>query len=73
MDSYNPFASIGWLLMLLGLILVALPYLTRMVPALDKVPWWIIWVYKRDGFYFATSPLLILLSLLSIVLNILRK
>ncbi|HHL41027.1 MAG TPA: hypothetical protein ENJ36_00045 [Candidatus Bathyarchaeota archaeon] len=73
MDNYNPFTSLGWMLIILGVLFVALPYLTRIFPSLDHVPWWILWVYKRDGFYFATSPLLIILSLLSIILSYLRR
>ena len=69
MDEYTPFTSIGWIMILLGILFVALPYISRLVPNIEKVPWIILYVYKRDGFYFATSPLLILISLLSILLN----
>jgi hypothetical protein len=73
MDNYSPFTSLGWILIVLGVLFVALPYLVRVFPSIDRVPWWILWVYKRDGFYFATSPLLIILSLLSILLSYLRR
>ena len=73
MDNYSPFTGIGWMLILLGALFVALPYLVRIVPALDHVPWWIIYVYKSDGFYFATSPLLIIISILSFLLSYLRQ
>lgn len=69
MDEYTPFTSMGWMLILLGAIFVALPYLSRMIPDIERIPWFILYIYKRDGFYFATSPLLIVLSLLSLFLN----
>jgi hypothetical protein len=63
----------GWILILLGVIFVAMPYIARIVPEIEQIPWWILWVYRSDGFYFATSPLLIFISILSILLNMLRR
>ena len=63
----------GWILILLGVIFVALPYITRIIPDIERIPWWILWVYRSNGFTFATSPLLIFISLLSVLLNILRR
>jgi hypothetical protein len=63
----------GWVLILLGLLFVALPYVAKVLPVVDKIPWWIIWVYRSDGFTFATSPILILISILSVVINLLRR
>lgn len=59
----------GWLLILVGALLVALPYISRLIPNVERIPWFILYVYRREGFYFATSPILILFSLLSIFLN----
>ena len=73
MEPYREFTALGWFLILLGVIFVALPYIARTVPSVERLPWFILWVYRRDGFYFATSPLLILLSLLSIVWSYLRR
>jgi hypothetical protein len=50
-----------------------MPYIARIVPEIEQIPWWILWVYRSDGFYFATSPLLIFISILSILLNMLRR
>ena len=63
----------GWILILLGIIFVALPYITKIIPDLERIPWWILWVYRRDGFTFATSPLLIFISILSLLLNMLLR
>ncbi|MCW4050047.1 MAG: hypothetical protein NWE89_09975 [Candidatus Bathyarchaeota archaeon] len=73
MEPYRPFTVMGWFLIILGIIFVALPYITRVVPDIEKVPWVILWVYKRNGFYFATSPLLIFLSILSVIWSYLRR
>ncbi|MBD3171039.1 hypothetical protein GF326_01070 [Candidatus Bathyarchaeota archaeon] len=73
MDEYAPFQSMGWVLILLGLLFVALPYVARVLPNVDKIPWWIIWVYRSDGFTFATSPILIIISILSVVITLLRR
>jgi hypothetical protein len=71
MESYyRPFTALGLILILSGLILVTLPFIARHLPSLEKMPWIIIWVYRKDGFYFVTSPLLIILSLVSIILNL---
>jgi hypothetical protein len=68
-DVYKPYSVIGWFLIILGIIFVTIPYLTRVIPNFERVPWFIIYVYKKDGFFFATSPLLILLSIVSIFLS----
>ena len=68
--SYQPFTTLGLILIVSGLILVLLPFIARFLPSLDNVPWFIIWVYRRDGFTFMTSPLLIVLSLLSLLLQL---
>ena len=65
--NYQPFTTLGLILIVSGLLLVLLPFLARYLPSLDHVPWLLIWVYRRDGFIFVTSPLLILLSLLSLI------
>ncbi len=73
MDEYRPFAAMGWILILLGVLFVALPYLARLVPGVERLPWYIVYVYRSDGFMFATSPLLILLSIISLLWSYLRR
>ena len=68
MEPYwRPFTTLGLILIVSGLLLVLLPFLARYLPSLDQLPWLLIWVYRRGGFYFVTSPLLIILSLLSLI------
>ena len=68
----HPLTWLGIALILIGLALVALPTLAKHVD-LSRIPAWLIYVYRRDGFYFATSPLLLALSVLSILLYLLRS
>jgi hypothetical protein len=69
---YRPFTTLGFILIALGALLVLLPFIAKYFPDLEGLPWIIVWIYRRDGFYFATSPLLIILSLLSILLQLVR-
>jgi hypothetical protein len=74
MESYyRPFTVMGLILILSGIILVMLPFIAHHLPNLEKLPWIIVWVYRKDGFYFVTSPLLIILSLISIIVNLFGK
>lgn len=74
MESYyRPFTMMGLILILSGLVLVLLPIVARHIPSLDRLPWVLVWVYRKDGFYFVTSPLLIILSLVSIIVNLYGK
>lgn len=73
MEEYGPYTALGWMLILLGALFVALPYLSRLAPGVERLPWYIVYVYRSDGFTFATSPILILLSLLSLALAYLRR
>jgi len=68
----SPFTIVGILFIVLGIIFVALPYLGRYLD-LERIPWIILWVYRTDGFTFATSPILIIISLVSLVLAYIRR
>lgn len=71
--TYRPFTVLGLLLIISGVILVALPLLARHLPSLERLPWILVWVYRRDGFYFITSPLLVIVSIVSLVLHLLGR
>jgi hypothetical protein len=73
MEEYRPFMALGWMLILLGIIFVALPYIIRLIPSVERLPWFIVYVYRSNGFYFATSPLLILLSIFSLLWGYVRR
>ena len=72
MDEYSLYSFIGITFIILGIIFVALPYLGRYID-LEKIPWIILYVYRSDGFTFATSPILLIISIISLVLAYLRR
>jgi hypothetical protein len=72
MDPYRPFSIMGWFLIIMGILFVALPYFARILPNPSKIPWYLLWVYRNNGFTFATSPILILISILSIIWHMVR-
>jgi hypothetical protein len=68
----HPLTWVGAVLIVIGVVLVLLPILGRYVD-LARVPWWLIYIYKSDGFYFVTSPLLIVLFILSLAYSLLMR
>lgn len=67
----HPLTWVGIALILLGFAFLLVPVLGKFID-FSGVPGWLIYVYHRDGFYFVTSPLLILLSMLSLIFHLLR-
>jgi hypothetical protein len=65
MNSEIPFTSLGILFILIGIAFVLIPIAARLFPQvdLDKIPWILLYVYRTDNFVFATSPLLIIVSI----------
>jgi hypothetical protein len=58
---------LGIALILIGIALVLLPVLGEHLKEFH-IPWWLLYVYRSDGFYFVTSPLLLALSAVSLFL-----
>lgn len=73
LDNFT-FYLIGIVFVLLGIAFLLIPLIAR-TGALSgvKIPWIILYVYHSDGFYFATSPLLIIISLISVLLAFVRR
>ncbi len=68
------FYAIGFLFIAIGIAFVLVPLLANDgVLSNAKVPWIILYVYNKGGFYFATSPILIILSLVVLVVLLLRR
>jgi len=65
MDTEVPFTSVGILLILIGIAIVLIPIVAKTIPQtdLEKIPWFLLYIYRRDNFVFATSPLLIIASI----------
>ncbi|MEM4245689.1 MAG: hypothetical protein QW390_00155 [Candidatus Bathyarchaeia archaeon] len=72
-EEYVGFVWLGLLLIIIGFLLIVVPYLIKHMPIMEKIPPLLLYVYRRDGFYFATSPLLILLSIFSILIFMLNR
>jgi len=72
-EWYSSFAWIGAIMILLGVLFLAIPYLIRYAPEIEKLPPILLYVYRRDGFYFATSPILIIVSIVWVVVSLLRR
>jgi hypothetical protein len=72
LESYQPFTLIGIIFIVAGILLVILPLIAQHIPSLEKIPWIIIWTYKSDNFVFVTSPILIIITAASFILNYLK-
>jgi len=69
-----PFPQVlGIVLMVLGALLFIVPLILDKMPSLESVPWILLYVYRRDGFVFVTSPILIIISILSLLWWILTR
>jgi hypothetical protein len=68
----QPFVILGLLCIILGILFLLLPFLARFVPSMENIPPILLWVYKREGFIFATSPILIIISIIMVFLFLLR-
>jgi len=64
---------LGVMLMVLGALLFVAPMVLERLPSLESVPWIILYVYRSDGFVFVTSPILIIISVLSLLWWILTR
>jgi len=68
-----PLQILGIILMVLGALLFVAPLVLERLPSLESVPWVLLYVYRRDGFVFVTSPILIIISVLSLLWWILTR
>jgi len=61
--------SIGIAFIIIGVALIMIPLIVKIIPSIsiEKIPWIILWVYRNDGFTFATSPILIIIGLLYLI------
>lgn len=64
----RPISWLGVAFILLGVALILIPAIGRNLSPED-VPSWLLYVYKSGNFYFVTSPVLILLSILIFLLR----
>ena len=63
---------LGIALILVGVALVLIPIAERYID-LVRMPPWLIYIYRTDGFYFVTSPLLLVLSVIALIAYLLLR
>jgi hypothetical protein len=68
-----PLQILGIMLIVLGALLFVAPLVLERMPSLEGVPWILLYVFRRDGFVFVTSPILIIVSILSLLWWILTR
>lgn len=68
----HPLTWLGIALILLGVALILIPIIGKSID-LSQVPPWVIYIYRSDGFYFVTSPLLLALSAATLIVYFLTR
>ena len=59
--------------MILGALLFVAPILLEQLPTLSNLPWILLYIYRRNGFVFVTSPLLLIISVMSLLWWLLNR
>jgi hypothetical protein len=68
------FYLVGAMMVVLGVSFILIPLLARSGTFSNiKIPWILLYTYNKNGFFFATSPILIIVSIAGILLSILRR
>lgn len=79
--SFDSTYSNNWTFYVVGLLFIALGIAFLLIPLLAstgalsnvRVPWVILYVYNKGGFYFATSPILIIFSIAALLIFLLKR
>ncbi|MCK4952456.1 hypothetical protein KAS14_01530 [Candidatus Bathyarchaeota archaeon] len=60
---------------MIGIAIVLIPIVIKIILMvdLDKIPWFLLHVYRKDGFVFAISPILIIIGIASFLWTILHR
>lgn len=68
------FIGLGIFFIALGIIFILVPLLIKFIPSIsiEKIPWIILWIYRKDGFIFATSPILIIIGIIYLIWMIVK-
>jgi hypothetical protein len=73
METYRPLTLLGLVFIVCGVILVALPFIIRHLPNIERLPWILVYIYRKDDFYFVTSPILIMISIASLIIYLVSR
>ena len=78
-ESQSPFTVLGLLFVVIGVLLLAMPYVINYavkhgatLEMLERVPPILLYVYHRDNFYFATSPILLIAGAVYLIWLLMR-
>jgi len=58
---------------LLGIVLLLIPYLIRYAPEIEKLPSIILYIYRRNNFIFATSPIVMAIAIIWTLVSVLSR
>lgn len=63
------FVGLGIIFIIIGVIFIIIPLILKVIPSIsvEKIPWIILWVYRKNGFIIATSPILILIGVIYLI------
>ena len=69
------FIVAGMIFIVIGVALIIAPLIAKSIPAakLESIPWFILYVYHSESFFFATSPILIILTIMYLAITILKR
>ncbi|MFQ5710736.1 MAG: hypothetical protein ACE5GD_03035 [Candidatus Geothermarchaeales archaeon] len=70
---FRAIISLGVAVIIIGVALVLIGVAARYAPPLEKLPPILIYVYRRGDFYLVTSPILILLGVLLLLILLLSR
>ncbi|MEM1547041.1 MAG: hypothetical protein QXY40_02730 [Candidatus Methanomethylicia archaeon] len=68
------FTVTGIIFIVIGITLIITPLIAKSIPSakLESIPWFILYIYRSDGFFFATSPILVVFAIIYLAITILR-
>lgn len=65
------FIGLGVFFIIMGIALIAIPMIIKWLSSfqferipLEKIPWIFLWIHESNGFWFATSPILIIIGII---------
>jgi len=71
-ELYRLFTVLGLILMFLGAIFLLLPLILKYLPEIEKLPSIILYIYRKGNFVFVTSPILIIISIISMIYYLIK-
>ena len=70
---FTPLTMMGILLIILGIVLVAIPFIAKFFTKIEKVHPLLLWGTRVDGFFIGTSPILLIILLVIYLVILLTR